>query len=113
MSDERGSVPILIAAIVAVLMLAMATMTVGGIAMVKARAEGAADLAALAAVTHGCDAAASIARANGARLSSCVAVDGDMRVTVAMPMPARIPLLRAGPAGLSSEVSGTARAGFG
>ena len=113
MSGERGSMPIVLAAIVVVLAVAVSAVMLGVIAVAKARAEGAADLAALAAVTRGCDGASAIAAANGARLASCTQLDDSVRVTVALPMPVRHAWLGRIAPGIADEVTGTARAGLG
>jgi secretion/DNA translocation related TadE-like protein len=93
-STERGSATLFAFALVGVLVLVGAALGVVG-AMVHAHriAQSAADLAALAgAEARGggrepCAAAASIARANGARLDSCVVEGFDvlLQVTVAGP----------------------------
>lgn len=107
--SDRGSIPILVATIAALLMLAVIAVQLGSAVVAKARAGGAADLAALAAVTQGCDVAASIAAANGARLVACGAAgadaSGDVRVTVSVPMQLPPPF--------PDEVRQTARAGLG
>lgn len=85
MDGDRGSIPIVIAASCGVLVMATVSLAVGELAVLAARADAAADLAALAGVAHGCAAARQIAEANGARLEACGPRGADTSVTVTMP----------------------------
>lgn len=87
--DERGSVtPFAVACLGVLVLLGAALGVVAAMVTAHRTAQGAADLASLAAASavargeDGCAAGASVASANGARLTGC-AVDGfDVTVTV-------------------------------
>jgi secretion/DNA translocation related TadE-like protein len=117
MADE-GSATVWVLGCAALLALVTAVAVLRGAAVLaRHRAEGTADLAALAAAAHigldpaGCAAAADIAAANGARVQSCVQSQGaDVRsgvVVVRVVMPVRLPGVAVG------SVSASARAGRG
>jgi secretion/DNA translocation related TadE-like protein len=115
---EDGSATIWVLGCAALLAVVTAVAVLRGAAVLaRHRAEGAADLAALAAAGHigldraGCAAAAAVAAANGARLQSCVLSQGvDARtgsVVVRVVMPVHVPGAAVG------SVSASARAGRG
>lgn len=112
---ERGSATVLtVGAVAVVVMVLTGAMVVSGVVRDVHRAGSAADLAALAAagpVASGegtdCQAAASIAAANGAVLTECAA-EPDGSVVVAVSVGRRWAV---GWAGLPAQVSGRARAG--
>lgn len=77
MGNERGSMAPLVALVVVLAGTASLVLgRLGGVATATARAQTAADAAALAGAADGPDAARALARANGARLAR-VDVDGD------------------------------------
>jgi secretion/DNA translocation related TadE-like protein len=115
---DDGSATIWVLGCAALLALITAVAVLRGAAVVaRHRAEGAADLAALAAAAHigldlaGCAAAAAVADANGAHIQSCVLSQGaDARsgaVVVRVLLPVHLPGVTLG------SVSATARAGRG
>jgi Flp pilus assembly protein TadG len=81
---DRGHVGVVVVMIATVLFVAMssATVGVGGRLLDRARAQTAADAAALAAFAGGRERAATIAQRHGASLVSFVREPGDGRVTV-------------------------------
>lgn len=89
-ADAEGASTIwVLAAMSLVLLVGLVAVFVGSACVARHRAESAADLAALAGAarsaaggTDGCARAAGIAAANGARLSSCLVIGGDVLVTV-------------------------------
>jgi secretion/DNA translocation related TadE-like protein len=86
-SPERGSATLFALAFLGVLLfVGLALARVSGLVLDHRRAQAAADLAALAgaAPAGGCSAAADIAIANGARLTSCSRDGPDLVVTVAV-----------------------------
>jgi len=109
--DERGSGTVLVVALIVVaLVLAMTLAGLGQVAGARARAQTAADLAALAAATRlrstidvsaGCDMADQVATRNRADLATCVhegmGVVG-VTVTVGTPFGPTTASARAGPA---------------
>lgn len=111
--DERGSaVPFLVACLAVLLLLGAALGVVAALVSAHRSAQSAADLTALAvaaAVLEGgsagdpCAVGAVIAAANGARLSSCVVVDGDASVRVVVDGPHWL--------GQSADLEAEARAG--
>lgn len=77
MGNERGSMAPLVALVVVLAGVACLVLgRLGGVATATARAQTAADAAALAGAADGPDAARSLARANGARVAR-LDVDGD------------------------------------
>lgn len=106
--DDAGSVVLAVPVIAASLLLALGAAMLGGIAVLRARAGAAADLAALAAVTSGCGTAAEIAVRNGGRLIRCGWQGDEVEAEVAIAAPAWLGRLGLGPA-----VHGAARAGLG
>ena len=90
--DEQGSITVLVAAVLVLAVLfCTGVARVAGAAREKARAENAADAAALAAadgialgdtVTHACARARETASENGARLLSCANRNSGMQVRV-------------------------------
>lgn len=110
--DDEGSATVLIVVHAAVLLvLGVAFAAVVALIHQHRVAQAAADLAALAGARadadggNGCAQALAIAQANRARLSSCSAVDGDVRIRVLVSPPSWPPGLpdlsaqaRAGPA---------------
>jgi secretion/DNA translocation related TadE-like protein len=90
--DERGNVTVLLTAVLVVaVLLCTAVARLAGAASEKARAENAADAAALAAadgmalgdvVVHACERARQTAAENGARLLSCADRNSGMQVSV-------------------------------
>jgi secretion/DNA translocation related TadE-like protein len=96
MTEERGSVSVVVAAGVGMaLMLAIGVADVGRALIARSRAEAVADLAALAAAQDlalptGSEPAASAQRyasANGARLVSCNCSTGSVQATVMVAVP--------------------------
>ncbi len=88
---ERGTITVVAAGLVAVLLLAaVIAVDVGMLSVARSRAQTAADLAALAAVTPGKAPpdriAADLAKANGARVTVCDCDAGEATVTVAVPV---------------------------
>jgi hypothetical protein len=80
---DRGQAVPLVAMMWLVLSVSLLVVATAGRAVGdRARAHSAADAAALAGVRDGRTAADEIARANGGRLVSFVAVDGEVEVTV-------------------------------
>jgi secretion/DNA translocation related TadE-like protein len=110
--DERGSVtPFAVACLGVLVLLGAALGVVAAMVAAHRIAQGAADLASLAAASavsrgeDGCAAAASVASANGTRLTGC-AVDGfDVTVTVEAPGPRWL--------GQAADLAAEARAGPG
>ena len=90
--SERGSASLHAVALMAVLLVvAQALAWVGGVVVAHRRAQGAADLAALAGATHptgACAAAAAVARSNGADLVSCRSHSTDVWLEVRASAPA-------------------------
>jgi hypothetical protein len=76
------------------------------------RAAVAADLAALAAASQGCDAAERVARAQGAIGVACASGDVDAVVTVALPAPAMLERLAAWSGHEAPVIASSARAGL-
>lgn len=86
--DDRGVATVLGLALATVIAGAgMVTLGVVAVAVTHQRAAVAADLAAIAAAAHGCDAARQVAVAQGAISVSCSDDDGDAVVTVALSPP--------------------------
>jgi secretion/DNA translocation related TadE-like protein len=99
LSGEGGSATVVMLAVIA----AVLTLTVSGLSLSSAvlashRARTAADLAALAAAgallggepaSTACQSAARVAAANDAQLQRCVAVGGEVRISVAVQAGAR------------------------
>lgn len=79
---DRGSAPLMVVGVVAILLGFMLSLAVADVAVQKARATAAADLAALAAVSEGCGAAQLIAAAHEIALESCSLEGVDVRVVV-------------------------------
>jgi secretion/DNA translocation related TadE-like protein len=79
----------------------------------RQHASVAADLAALAGATHGCDAAALVAQAHGAATSACHFEGADAVVTVAMPAPAMLDRLARWSGHEAPVIASTSRAGPG
>lgn len=80
---ERGSaLPLLVAAVVLVGVLAAGVARIGEAAVARAQARTAADAAALAGAAEGRDAAHAVAAANGARLALYEEHGSDTRVVV-------------------------------
>jgi secretion/DNA translocation related TadE-like protein len=107
-TDDAGSATVLVVAAAGVLVLVLGALL--GAAMIAAahrKAAAVADLTALAAASDGpsCARAATMARANGARLLSCLPGTSD-DVTIQVAVDLRLPR----PADAAS-VTGTARAG--
>jgi secretion/DNA translocation related TadE-like protein len=75
------------------------------------RASVAADLAALAAASHGCDAAEAVARAQGAVGVTCSAEGADAVVTVALPPPVMLQRIAAWTGHEAPAIASSARAG--
>lgn len=93
--EDRGAASVLALALIGVLTLVGAALSVVGAMVVAHRvAQGAADLAALAGARtvaaggDGCAAAASVAGSNGAMLIACGVEDRAVRVRVSVPGPA-------------------------
>jgi secretion/DNA translocation related TadE-like protein len=116
--SDDGSASIWVLGCAALLAVVTAVAVLRGTAVLaRHRAEGAADLAALAAAAHigvdsaACAAAAAVAAANGARVQSCVLSQGtDARsgtVVVRVVLPVDLPGATVG------SVSASARAGRG
>jgi hypothetical protein len=83
MHSERGQVLPLVALVMVVAGLAVVAIgRIGGAAVDRARAQSAADAAALAGAADGKDAARELARANGGRLDGYEEVGDDARVRV-------------------------------
>lgn len=108
--DERGSGSVLVVALTAVvLLLGLAAAFVTATVAAHRKAQAAADLAAVAGATvlqrggEPCAGAAVIAEANGAAVTSCGVIGGDVRVQVALDGPAL--------AGYGWRLTGRARAG--
>lgn len=108
MGTDRGSIPIVIAASCGVLVMTAASLAVGERAVLAARADAAADLAALAGATQGCAAAQRVAQGNGGLLESCRSLGADMSVTVTMPGGSLVTRLTGRPLG---RISASALAG--
>jgi hypothetical protein len=89
-ASERGSVPIALAGVMTIAMAALTTLAVADVAVLRTRVGATADMAALAAVTHGCAWAQRIAEADARGLDECVAQGADMRVTVSTASPALV-----------------------
>jgi secretion/DNA translocation related TadE-like protein len=111
-APERGAATLIAVALTGVLlMVGSALGVVGAMVVAHRKAQGAADLAALAggaAVARGedaCASAAAVAAANDADLSSCVVAGAEVRVVVTV----------IGPRGLgqAADLSASARAGPG
>lgn len=82
---DRGHAVVLLLPVVAIAaMLAVGAARAGEVISDRARAQAAADAAALAGVHGGAPAAARAARANGASLSRFAIVDGDVVVSVSV-----------------------------
>jgi len=107
---DRGSASVLVLAAAGVLLaVGVAALVLGSVAVAGQRARLAADLAAIAGATRqraadgqACAAAATVARANGARLEGCSLQGADITIGVSVevpvwPDPARA-RSRAGPA---------------
>jgi secretion/DNA translocation related TadE-like protein len=115
MRSERGSVSLVVAAAVGMaLIVTMGAADVGRALIARSRAEGAADLAALAAAqelafpsgTDPAELAADYAVRNGARLLSCDCAEGTYETIVRVAVPVRGFLLPLA----DRDVIGTARA---
>ena len=111
---ERGAATVLVLAMAGVLLVvALAVALAEGLVVGHRRAQAAADLAALAgagAAARGedpCAAAGAVSVANGAALTACSTVGGD--VTVEVRVAVAVPALVGGEA----ELTGRARAGPG
>jgi secretion/DNA translocation related TadE-like protein len=107
-SDDGGSATVLLlAGVLVAFVLAVACAGLGSALAARHRAESAADLSALAAASapaaSACPVAARMASAQGARLATCQADDGNVRVSVAV--------TPAGPAGRLGLARAVARAG--
>lgn len=110
--DQRGAATVFAVACLAVLLLVGAALGVVA-AMVRAHrsAQSAADLGALAAAAalarnrDACDSAASIATANGAKLTSCEIESQDVVITVEVAGPRWL--------GQTADLTAQARAGPG
>ncbi len=91
---EEGAATVLVIAMAGMLMFVVVGLSiVSGLVTAQRRAQAAADLAALAGATTAatggdpCAQAARIAAANGARLDTCAATQGDVVVRVLVPGP--------------------------
>ena len=110
---DRGSGTLMTLAAAGVLLVA-ATVLTGMVAAygIHQRASAAADLAAIAGVTHPgreCEFAERIARAHDVRLEECTPEGGNVRVVVSAPLPPIIEWLSASPN--PPRITGRARAG--
>jgi secretion/DNA translocation related TadE-like protein len=108
--DEGGSATLLVLAMAGVLVLLGAALSVvTAIVAAHRTAQAAADLAALAGARDvaqgrgGCDAAAGVARANGAELTGCVVSGPVVQVAVEVPGPRWL--------GQSADLGARSRAG--
>lgn len=81
-SDGGQAVPLLLVAVLVVVVVLLLVVRLGVQVDRRARAQTAADAAALAGVRDGEDAARSVATANDAELTSYVAVGGEVEVVV-------------------------------
>ncbi|MGV1037229.1 MAG: Rv3654c family TadE-like protein [Candidatus Nanopelagicales bacterium] len=90
---DRGAATIYVMAMALIcLVAAVAAVAIGEVAIARARASSAADLAALAAADNRqsgapCERAGSVAAAGGARLTSCEQVGSDVLVQVEGQLP--------------------------
>jgi secretion/DNA translocation related TadE-like protein len=86
--DDRG-VGTLLGMVLALALLGagLTVVAIVSITVTRQRATVAADLAALAAVTQGCEAAVRVAQAQGAASVTCRDEGGDAVVSVGMPAP--------------------------
>lgn len=112
--DDRGVATVL--GVVLALALAGAGILMAGIVSAtttRQHASVAADLAALAAASHGCDAAGVVAEAHGAVSSACHLEGADAVVTVAMPAPAMLDRLARWSGHEAPVIASTSRAGPG
>lgn len=107
---ERGAATVLTLAMAGVLLFVTSALgVIGGIVVTQRRSQAAADLAALAGATAlqegaaACSAAATVARANEARLVRCTVSGQEVRVLVESPGPRAV--------GRSFDLSAEARAG--
>ena len=82
------------------------------ISVAHQRASVAADLAALAAASHGCAAAERVARAQGALGVACSSDGVDAVVTIAMPAPAMLDRVAAWSGREAPAIASSARAGL-
>lgn len=90
-----------------------ATLAVGEAALLRQRALAAADLAALAAVTSGCPAAAGVAEANRTRLAECtLEPGGDAVVRIDAGPPAMLARIAAVVGAQIPSADASARAGL-
>ena len=115
-SADRGSATILTVALISVLMTCgVVGLAVVQAALVTARVQMAADLAALAGAEDAddpCGASAAVAEANGAFITGC-RIDGpDVVVAVTMPAPALVERMALATGRPSPVVSAQARAGY-
>ena len=115
-SADRGSATILTVALISVLMsCGVVGLAVVQAALITARVQMAADLAALAGAQDTgdpCGASAAVAEANGAAITGC-RIDGpDVVVAVTMPAPALVERMALAAGRPSPEVSAQARAGY-
>jgi len=109
--DDAGSASVLAACLISVLVLVAGVAgLIGGLVATRARAQSAADLAALAgadralwSAEEACAAASTIAQRNGARIIDCGVNVLDVVVTVEIPLPVAV-------ARVMSVVGGTAGA---
>jgi secretion/DNA translocation related TadE-like protein len=115
-SADRGSATILTVALVCVLMCCgVVGLAVVQAALVTARAQMAADLAALAgaqALADPCGASAAVAEANGAVITECRVEGPDVVVAVELPAPPLVERMALAAGRPSPVVSARARAGY-
>ncbi len=115
-SADRGSATVLTVALVCVLMCCgIVGLAVVQAALSTARAQTAADLAALAgaqAPADPCGASAEVAEANGAVITGCRVEGPDVVVAVALPAPPLVERMALAAGQPSPVVSAWARAGY-
>jgi secretion/DNA translocation related TadE-like protein len=113
LADDRG-VGTVLGVMLGVTLLCAGTVISGlvSISVTHQRAAVAADLAALAAASQGCDAAERVARAQGAIGVACSPGDVDAVVTVALPAPAMLERLAAWTGNEAPVIASSARAGL-
>ena len=114
--DDGAGTVLALTMTTALIVVTVALLSAGSLAVARQHAASAADQAALAASQFAdCDQADRLARENGATLVDCQMDDTDAVVVVAVPMPRAVERLAAWPGGAGSapsQVRATARAGL-
>ena len=116
---DEGSATVLAACLITLLvMVAGVSGVIGGLVATRARAQSAADLAALAgadralwSADEACAAASTLAQRNGARLIDCTVTLLDVEVTVEVALPPTVARLMSFVGTASGDVRAHARAG--